>query len=84
MWQKIYGTVGAYKRLFNTTDGGVVLKELADFTGFYQVTDRDMCPHEIARREGRREVFDHIVRYCNLPPEQVQELHKMTLNEQDE
>ena len=84
MWQKIYGTVGAYKRLFSTTDGQVVLKELAHFTGFYQVTDEDMSPNEIARKEGRREVFDHIIRYCNLPPEQVQELHRITLNEQDD
>ena len=84
MWQKLYGTVGAYKRLFHTTDGKTVLKELADFTGFYQVTDGDTCPQSMARQEGRREVFDHIIRYCNLPPEQVQELHKMTLNEQDD
>ena len=84
MWQKIYGTVGAYKRLFNTTDGQMVLKELAQFTGFYQVTDRDVNRDEMMRQEGRREVFDHIVRYCNLPPEQVQELHKITLNEQND
>ena len=80
MWQKIYGVVGAYKRLFSTIDGKTVLKELADFTGFYEITDTDATPQEMARQEGRREVFDHIIRYCNLPPEQVAELHKMTLD----
>ena len=34
------------------------------------------------RLEGRREVFDHIIRYCNLPAEQVQDLHRMVLDEQ--
>ena len=83
MWHKLYGVISSYKRLFGTKDGQVVLEELAIFTAFYTVTDTDVSNEMIHRLEGRREVFDHIIRYCNLPPEQVQDLHRMVLQEQD-
>lgn len=82
MWHKLFGVVGAYRRVFGCDDGRVVLRELAVFTGFYGVSDMDVSSAELQRLEGRREVFDHIIRYCNLPPEQVRELHNMVLDEQ--
>lgn len=61
----------AYQKLFagngSREDAETVLADLAQHTGFYQVTPADMSPDQRAFAEGMRAAYGRIDRFLNLP-----------------
>lgn len=65
----------AYKRLFDTEDGKIVLKDLAKSCHFDTPTF-DPDPYQSAFQEGERHLFLRIIRTINADPERLLEIVK--------
>lgn len=73
----------SYKDLF-LADGGAVKRSaghvLADLRSFCRADEPtifDKDPHEMARREGRREVFVRMINFLNLDEAMVQKIMEL-------
>lgn len=65
----------AYKRLFDTEDGKIVLKDMARSCHFDDSTFTG-DPYETAFREGERHLFLRIIRTINADPERLLQIVK--------
>jgi len=63
--------VQAYERLFKSTgqDAEVVLVDLAEFCGYYDVCPPNVSSEELRYVEGKRAAFAHVLHHLNLAPE---------------
>ncbi len=59
----------------------MVLVDLADFSGFYQVLGPGVSPDERAFREGARSVFGRILSHLNMTPDEREALEQATRHE---
>ena len=62
----------AYHNVFDirNEDVQIVLADLADYTGFYQVNGEGMPPDDRAFSDGKRAAFGRLFRFLNLTDEE--------------
>lgn len=68
--------VTAYKEVFekNSESVELVLADLAQFTGFYQVMPPDTPPSELAHSNGLRAAFGRLFHFLSLTEDDLREL----------
>lgn len=73
----------AYKRLFSTEDGQIVLKDLMR-AGHFDQPSFDADPYLTAFNEGERHLLLRIIRTINSDPEKLLQLIKDNQEKQNE
>lgn len=64
----------AYRAVFRTEHGQMVLADIANDTGFYRVNGEGVSPDDRAFSDGKRAAFGRIYRFLNLTDEEQQAL----------
>ena len=62
----------AYRALFSTPDGKLVLEHLCKSAFVYDSTYVAGDSHETAHREGQRRIILSILRFCDKDPKEIQ------------
>jgi hypothetical protein len=74
-----------YARVFSATatqdDCQIVLADLANASGFFQVSGPTVSEPERAFADGKRAVMARVMRYVNMPPQMRMQLEQAALME---
>ena len=73
--------VDIFKSVFNTTNGKEVLHHLARFSGAYSMTHVTGDPLQSAFNEGKREVYNHIIRLLETNEELMHKQYHQQVGE---
>lgn len=76
-----YARTNAYKAVFDSREGQIVLADLAEHTGFYFSTHPNTSPEARAYQDGMRNVYSRILSVIRLTDDEQIALEKAVFDE---